>query len=219
MYRVNAQGVDEQMINVQYYYCNWVYCVFRAMTLESFFPVLFLFWLGGHFMAPVIWSVKTCALGPPRPLSPSVPAVAGRLLMCVLPGHRCIWSNARARACVCVCVRVCVPAHVHVRARACAGFIVLVTMCMCVYMKMPACLPQTPARKFYTPYKWSVVHSHTVLLLSISLTLTVSKGWPTATPAHPETAASKRWHWWVQLLAGNTGIIHGISKRPLALSL
>ena len=31
----------------------------------------------------VLWphlSVKTCALGPPRPLSPSVPAVAGRQL-------------------------------------------------------------------------------------------------------------------------------------------
>ena len=32
-------------------------------------------------MAPVIWSVKTCALGPPRPFSPIVPAVAGRQLV------------------------------------------------------------------------------------------------------------------------------------------
>ena len=42
-------------------------------------------------MAPVIWSVKTCVLGPLHPLSPSVPAEAGRLLVCVLPGHQCIW--------------------------------------------------------------------------------------------------------------------------------
>ena len=34
-------------------------------------------------MAPIILSVKTCALGPPRPLSPSVPAVAGRQLVIV----------------------------------------------------------------------------------------------------------------------------------------
>ena len=34
-------------------------------------------------MAPIIQSVKTCALGPPRPLSPSVPAVAGRQLVIV----------------------------------------------------------------------------------------------------------------------------------------
>ena len=32
-------------------------------------------------MAPIIESVKTCALGPPRPLSPSVPAVAGHQLV------------------------------------------------------------------------------------------------------------------------------------------
>ena len=34
-------------------------------------------------MAPIIESVKTCALGPPRPLSTSVPAVAGRELIIV----------------------------------------------------------------------------------------------------------------------------------------
>ena len=38
-------------------------------------------------MALIIWSVKTCALLPPRPLSPSVPAEAGRLL---------VWAVARA---------------------------------------------------------------------------------------------------------------------------
>ena len=34
-------------------------------------------------MAPIIKSVKTCALGPLCPLSPSVPAVAGRQLVTV----------------------------------------------------------------------------------------------------------------------------------------
>ena len=34
-------------------------------------------------MALIIKSVKTCALGPPHPLSPSVPAVAGRQLVIV----------------------------------------------------------------------------------------------------------------------------------------
>ena len=34
-------------------------------------------------MAPIIESVETCALGPPRPLSPSVPAAAGRQLVIV----------------------------------------------------------------------------------------------------------------------------------------
>ena len=51
----------------------------------------FSFWLAGSFMALIIWSAKTCALGPPRPLSSSVPAEAGRLLVCALPGHQCIW--------------------------------------------------------------------------------------------------------------------------------
>ena len=32
-------------------------------------------------MVLIIWSVTTCALHPPRPLSPSVPAVAGRQLV------------------------------------------------------------------------------------------------------------------------------------------
>ena len=32
-------------------------------------------------MAPVISSVKTCALGPPRPFPPSVPPFAGRQLV------------------------------------------------------------------------------------------------------------------------------------------
>ena len=32
-------------------------------------------------MSPVILSVKTCALGSPRPLSPSVPVVTGRQLV------------------------------------------------------------------------------------------------------------------------------------------
>ena len=47
------------------------------------FLLSFSFWWGGSFMAPIIWSVKTCVLGPPRPLSPSVPAVAGRQLVIV----------------------------------------------------------------------------------------------------------------------------------------
>ena len=42
----------------------------------------FLFdWVG--VLWPQLSSVKTCALGPPRPLSPSVPAVAGRQLVIV----------------------------------------------------------------------------------------------------------------------------------------
>ena len=48
---------------------------------DPFLSFQFLFWLGGSFMALIIWSVTTCALGPPRPLSPSVPAVAGRQLV------------------------------------------------------------------------------------------------------------------------------------------
>ena len=47
----------------------------------TFFPVLSLFWLGGSFMALIIWSANICALGPPRPLSPNVPAEAGRCLV------------------------------------------------------------------------------------------------------------------------------------------
>ena len=51
--------------------------------INLFFPVVFsLFWLGVSFMALIIWSIKTCALGPPCPLSPNVPAVAGRQLVC-----------------------------------------------------------------------------------------------------------------------------------------
>ena len=34
-------------------------------------------------MAPIIQSIKTSALGPPRPLSPGVPEVAGRQLVIV----------------------------------------------------------------------------------------------------------------------------------------
>ena len=64
--------------------CNRVYCVCSGpWPFNLFLPVLFLFdWVG------VLWpqlskSVKTCALGPPRPLSASVPAVAGRQLVIV----------------------------------------------------------------------------------------------------------------------------------------
>ena len=78
--------------------CNWVHCVCPGLwPFNPFFPVLFLFRLGGNFMVPIIWSVKTCALGLPRPFSPSVPAEAGRLLVCALPGHQsvqCIWFRA-----------------------------------------------------------------------------------------------------------------------------
>ena len=38
-------------------------------------------WVG--VLWPQLSSVKTCALGPPRPLSPSVPAVACRQLVLV----------------------------------------------------------------------------------------------------------------------------------------
>ena len=54
--------------------------MFRAMTLESFLSCrLVPFCLGGSFMAPIIQGVKTCAPGPLRPFSPSVPAEAGCL--------------------------------------------------------------------------------------------------------------------------------------------
>ena len=60
------------------------------------FPVILsLFWSGGSFMALIIWNVKTCMLGPPRPLPPSVPAEAGWLLVGALPGHQCIWFSGQ----------------------------------------------------------------------------------------------------------------------------
>jgi len=68
--------------------CNRVHCVcFQGhdpitFFFSSFFPVvLFLFKLGGSFMALMIGSVQTCALCPPRPLSPSVNAEAGYRLV------------------------------------------------------------------------------------------------------------------------------------------
>ena len=68
-----------------------IVCVHGHDPLTFSFLSSFLFWLGGSVMALIIWSAKTCALGPPRPLSSSVPAEAGRLLVCALPGHQCIW--------------------------------------------------------------------------------------------------------------------------------
>ena len=64
----------------------------ESWPFNLFFPVvLSIFWLGWSFVALIIWSAKTCTLGPLQPLSPSVPAEAGRLLVCTLPGHQCIW--------------------------------------------------------------------------------------------------------------------------------
>ena len=54
---------------------------FNLFFFFFFSVVLSLFWLGGSFMALIIQSVKTCALGPPRPLSASVPAKAGGLFV------------------------------------------------------------------------------------------------------------------------------------------
>ena len=66
--------------------CNRVHCVCPGpWPFNLFFPVvLSLFWLGGSFMVLIIWSVKTCALGPPRPLNPSVPTEASRPLDSIL---------------------------------------------------------------------------------------------------------------------------------------
>ena len=57
------------------------------LFLFFFSPVvLSLFWLGGSFMALIIRSVKTCALGRPRPLSPRVPGEGGRRLVWAAAG-------------------------------------------------------------------------------------------------------------------------------------
>ena len=54
---------------------------------DLFFPVILsLFWSGGNFMAPTIWSVKTCVLGRQHPFSPSVPAEAG----CLFAAATCV---------------------------------------------------------------------------------------------------------------------------------
>ena len=68
--------------------CNQVHCVCPGpWPFNLFFPVVLShFWLGGSFMALIIWSVKTCALGPPHPLSPSVPA-DDELMLNVLRCH------------------------------------------------------------------------------------------------------------------------------------
>ena len=79
-----SQSLPVPSSSVFLYKCNPVYCMcFGLWPFNLFFLSSFSFWLGGSFMAPVIWSVKTCAPGPPRPLSPSVPAVAGRQLVIV----------------------------------------------------------------------------------------------------------------------------------------
>ena len=58
--------------------------MFRAMTFLIFLSVVLLllfclFLIGRKFHGPNIRSVKTCALVPPSPLSPSVPSEAARL--------------------------------------------------------------------------------------------------------------------------------------------
>ena len=52
-----------------------------------FFPVLYPFWLGGSFMAPIIWGVETCALGRQCPFFPSVPAEAACLFAVAVGVH------------------------------------------------------------------------------------------------------------------------------------
>ena len=60
------------------FFWNWVHCVCVGPWPFNLFPVvLSLFWSGRSFMALIIRNVKTCALGPPHPLSPSVPVEAG----------------------------------------------------------------------------------------------------------------------------------------------
>ena len=54
-------------------------CVLGHDPLAFSFLSSFLF-LDGSFMALIIWSDKTCALGPLRPLSHSVPVETGLLL-------------------------------------------------------------------------------------------------------------------------------------------
>ena len=70
-----------------------MYCVCSGpWPFNLFFPVvLSLFWLGGSFTALIIWSVKTCVLGPPI-LSPPVSLQNQVVVSCeLLPGHQCIW--------------------------------------------------------------------------------------------------------------------------------
>ena len=65
-------------------FCNWVHCVCLGpwpFSLTFLSVLLSLFWSGRSFIALIIRSVKTCTLGPPRPLSPSVPVEAGCLLV------------------------------------------------------------------------------------------------------------------------------------------
>ena len=59
----------------EYSKCSRVHCVCPGpWPLNLFFPdILSLFWLGGSFMALIIWNVKTCALGLPHPFPPQCP--------------------------------------------------------------------------------------------------------------------------------------------------
>ena len=66
-----------------YMVCIQVCCVCPGpWPFNLFFPVILsLFGWGRSFMALIIWSVKTYALGLPRPLSARVPVEAGRRLV------------------------------------------------------------------------------------------------------------------------------------------
>ena len=59
-----------------------IVCVLGQDPLTFSF-LSFSFLIAWEFYGPSYLSVKICALGPPRPLSPSAPAVAGRQLVIV----------------------------------------------------------------------------------------------------------------------------------------
>ena len=69
--------------------------MFQAVTFLPFFYHPFSFLIGRKIFGPNIQSVRICALGSPRPLSPSVPAEAGHQVE-RLPGHPCVWFKGEA---------------------------------------------------------------------------------------------------------------------------
>ena len=126
------------------YLCNRVHCVCPGpWPFNLFFSVvLSLFWLGGSFMALIIWSVKICALGPQRPLSPSPPGTAEA-------GHLSVWAVTW------------VPMHlIQGRAYTVSWLVQIKVMlqqpltCDSSFM-LPTCFPHSPPRSPTLVCKWS----------------------------------------------------------------